>query len=70
MKDFIGQVVENNSSCKDCDLKTRIAGFIITFLLGFILQIMSFGALGGLLLGQAHWFAFLYTAGNITSICS
>ena len=70
MKDFIGQVAENNSCCNKCDLKTRMIGFIITFLLGFILQIMSFGALGGVILGQAHWFAFLYTAGNIASISS
>ncbi len=70
MKDLIGTVVVNNSCCPDCTLKTRIIGFVITFILGFILLILSFGALGGVFLGQVGWFAILYSLGNITALCS
>ena len=70
MKDFIGGVVENNSCCSKCDLKTRMIGFFVTFFMGICLLFMSFGALGGLFLGNVGWFAFLYTAGNIASISS
>ncbi len=71
MKEVIANaVVENSSCCPKCDIKTRVIGFIITFFLGFILMMMSFGALGGLVIGQVNWFAFLNTLGNITSLCS
>lgn len=67
---IVNAVIENKSCCPKCSLQTRIVGFVITFLLGFIITIMSFGALGGVFLGQVTWFAFLYTVGNITSLCS
>jgi hypothetical protein len=68
MKDLIGQVVQNPSCCPNLDLKTRIIGFIITFILGICLLIMSLGALGGVFLGGSAWFALLYTSGNLTSL--
>jgi hypothetical protein len=70
MKNFIGQIAENPSCCPDCDLKTRIGGFIITFILGIALLFMSLGSLGAVFLGGTKWFAFLYTLGNITSLSS
>jgi hypothetical protein len=70
MKDFIGQISQNPSCCPELDLKTRIIGFTITFLLGIALLFMSLGALGGVFLGSPTWFAFLYTLGNITSLCA
>ena len=70
MKDFIGQIAQNPSCCPDCDFKTRIAGFVITFILGICFLMMSFGALGGVFLGSPAWFALLYTVGNITSLSS
>ncbi len=70
MEKITNLVVENSSSCPTLDLKTRIVGFVITFLLGIIILFMSFGALGGLFLGQTTWFAILYTSGNITVICA
>ena len=70
MEDLIGKVVPNSSSCPDCTLKTRVIGFAITFILGFIILMMSLGALGGVFLGQVGWFAILYSLGNVTALCS
>lgn len=68
MKDFIGQIAQNPSCCPNLDLKTRIIGFSITFILGICLFFMSLGALGGVFLGSSSWFALLYTTGNLTSL--
>jgi hypothetical protein len=70
MNAITNALVENKSCCPECDFNTRIVGFIITFLIGIILSIMSFGALGGLFIGKATGFAILYSLGNITSLCS
>src|SRR5690349_17893376 len=70
MEKVINKITPNDSSCPKCDLQTRIIGFIITFLLGFILLFMSFGALGGVFLGAPSWFALLYSLGTITALCS
>lgn len=72
MKDLISQVVsgDNGSCCPKLDLKTRVIGFVITFILGVVLLIMSFGAFFGVLTGNVGTFAFLYSAGNITAISS
>ena len=70
MKEFIGIVKDqNNSCCPQLDLKTRIIGFIVTFILGCALTMFSFAFIGGALVGGTT-FATLYTLGNVCSLCS
>ncbi len=71
MEDFFLKATgqdENESIFPTLSLKERLIGFGICFLLGSIFQFLSMGSLGGLLLGHANKFAFLYTCGNIISI--
>ena len=73
MKDFIRQVsgvATNPSMCPDLDLKTRIIGFILSFIIGFVMMIGSIGQLFSLVLGGERWFAIWYTAGNIVCLSS
>jgi len=71
MKDFIEVVKDKDSSCcPDLDFKTRVIGFGITFIVGIVLLIMSFGAFGGLLSGTPGWFAFLYASGNTVALAA
>lgn len=60
---------QNNSCCPKLSLKTRIIGFFITFFLGIILIIMSFGSIFGVLAGGSS-FVIFFTLGNITTLCS
>ncbi len=70
MQEFVGVVTnQNGSCCPELDLKTRIIGFVITFIIGLAITIMSMFSLPSALLGSPT-FAILYTCGNITSICS
>ena len=71
MEDFFLKATgqdENESIFPTLSIKERLIGFGICFLLGSIFQFLSMGSLGGLLLGHANKFAFLYTCGNIISI--
>ena len=71
MEDFFLKATgqdENESIFPTLSLKERLIGFGICFLLGSIFQFLSMGSLGGLLLGHANKFAFLYTCGNIITI--
>ena len=71
MEDFFLKATgqdENESIFPTLSLKERLIGFAICFGLGSIFQFLSMGSLGGLLLGHANKFAFLYTCGNIISI--
>jgi hypothetical protein len=71
MEDFFLKATgqdENESIFPTLSLKERLIGFAICFGLGSIFQFLSMGSLGGLLLGHANKFAFLYTCGNIITI--
>lgn len=73
MKDFVSQISgfsPNPSMCPDLDLKTRILGFIITLILGFIMMIGSVAQIFSLVLGGQAWFAMWFTVGNIVSLSS
>ena len=73
MKDFIRQVsgvASNPSLCPDLDLKTRILGFILSFIIGIIMMMGSIAELFSLALGGQRWFAIWYTAGNIVCLSS
>lgn len=70
MKDLIGQVVDNPSCCPDLTLKQRVIGFAITFCLGLIITIVSFGSFGSIFVGGSTWFAVWYTLGNLVSVSS
>lgn len=73
MKDFIRQVsgvASNPSLCPDLDLKTRILGFILSFIIGIIMMMGSIAQLFSLALGGQRWFAIWYTAGNIVCLSS
>ena len=60
----------NPSLCPDLDLKTRIVGFLLTFILGIVMMFGSIAQLFSLALGGQRWFAIWYTAGNIVSLSS
>jgi hypothetical protein len=68
MRDVIS-VVRNDSCCPDLDIKTRMIGFIVCFIIGIAITILSFPFIAGGITGNPT-FAILYTLGNITSICS
>lgn len=73
MKDFIRQVsgvASNPSLCPDLDLKTRILGFILSFIIGVIMMMGSIAQLFSLALGGQRWFAIWYTAGNLVCLSS
>ena len=54
----------NSSMCPDLDLRTRILGFIISFIIGIFMMLSSISQLITLALGGQRWFAFWYTCGN------
>lgn len=60
----------NPSMCPDLDMKTRIIGFLLTFILGIVMMFGSIAQLFSLALGGQRWFAIWYTAGNIVSLAS
>lgn len=60
---------ENTSCCPKLSITTRITGFIITFLLGICITIGSLPSLFGAVVGGTT-FAWMYTLGNIVSLCS
>ena len=66
----ISGVATNPSMCPDLDLKTRIIGFILSFIIGFVMMLGSIGQLFSLVLGGERWFAIWYTAGNIVCLSS
>ena len=57
----------NTSCCPDLSLKTRIIGFIISFIIGIFMMISSISQLLTLALGGQRYFAVWYTIGN--SVC-
>ena len=63
----ISGVGPNPSMCPDLDLKTRIIGFIISFILGIFMMVSSISQLLTLVVGGQRWFAIWYTCGN--SVC-
>ena len=73
MKSFIRQVsgvASNPSLCPDLDLKTRILGFVISFILGIGMMIGSITQLFSLAFGGQRWFALWYTTGNAVCLSS
>ena len=60
----------NNSMCPDLDLKTRIIGFIISFVVGMFMMISSISQLFTLAIGGQRWFAVWYTCGNCVCLSS
>lgn len=68
MRDLVS-VVRNDSCCPDLDIKTRMIGFIVCFILGIAITILSLPMIAGGITGSPM-FAVLYTLGNITSISS
>lgn len=73
MKDFVSQLSglsPNPSMCPDLDLQTRILGFIITLILGFIMMIGSVAQIFSLVLGGQAWFAMWFTVGNVVCLSS
>ncbi len=66
----ISGVASNPSMCPDLDLKTRIIGFIISFIIGIFMMISSISQLFTLALGGQKWFAIWYTAGNLVCLSS
>jgi hypothetical protein len=73
MQDFLGtltgQPPANDSCFPTLSLKERLIGFAICFGIGLLIQFLSMGSLVGLLVGKASKFAFMYTLGNIISLC-
>ena len=63
-------VSSNTSLCPDLDLKTRIIGFIISFVIGIFMMISSISQLFTLALGGQRWFAIWYTCGNCVCLSS
>ena len=63
-------VSSNTSMCPDLDLKTRIIGFIISFVIGIFMMISSISQLFTLALGGQRWFAVWYTCGNCVCLSS
>ena len=63
-------VSSNNSLCPDLDFKTRIIGFIISFIIGIFMMISSVSQLLTLALGGQRWFAVWYTLGNCVCLSS
>jgi hypothetical protein len=69
MNDFIGNTATKDSCCPELSWKTRIIGFIICFLVGMALIIMSIGQIFGVLVGSTT-FALFWTLGNIVTLSS
>ena len=63
-------VSSNTSLCPDLDLKTRIIGFIISFVVGIFMMISSVSQLFTLAIGGQKWFAIWYTCGNAVCLSS
>ena len=63
-------VSSNSSMCPDLDFKTRIIGFVISFVLGIFMMISSISQLFTLALGGQRWFAIWYTCGNCVCLSS
>ena len=66
----ISGVASNHSMYTDLDIKTRIIGFIISFIVGIFMMISSISQLLTLALGGQRWFAVWYTCGNIVCLSS
>ena len=66
----ISGVATNPSCCPDLDLKTRIIGFILSFIIGIFMMISSISQLLTLALGGQRYFAIWYTCGNTVCLSS
>ena len=60
----------NSSMCPDLDWKTRVIGFILSFVIGIFMMMSSISQLLTLALGGQKWFAIWYTCGNIVCLSS
>jgi hypothetical protein len=73
MQEFLGTLTGQPPSNESCfpslSLKERLIGFGICFGVGLLIQFLSMGSLLGLIVGKANKFAFMYTLGNIISLC-
>ena len=65
----VQKVITKDSACPSMPVKHRIAGFIVCFILGFALSILStvLFIIGSL---EAYKFAILFSLGNICSLLS
>ena len=63
-------VSSNSSMCPELDYKTRIIGFLISFVVGIFMMISSVSQLLTLAMGGQRWFAFWYTCGNCVCLSS
>ena len=66
----ISGVASNPSMCPDLDIKTRIIGFILSFIIGVFMMISSISQLITLAIGGQRWFAVWYTCGNVVCLSS
>ena len=66
----ISGVASNPSCCPDLSLKTRILGFILSFIIGIFMMISSISQLLTLALGGQRYFAIWYTCGNAVCLSS
>ena len=60
----------NSSMCPDLDFKTRILGFLLTFIIGVIMMIGSIKQLFTLAFTGQRFFAIWYSIGNIVCLAS
>mmetsp|Transcript_54347 Transcript_54347/g.174254 ORF Transcript_54347/g.174254 Transcript_54347/m.174254 type:complete len:259 (-) Transcript_54347:42-818(-) len=59
-----------SACCPQLGFKQRLFGCICCFLLGQLVQFLSFGAATGIFLGHPGRFAFLYTLGNMVMLAA
>ena len=60
---------EGNESCFPAlSYQERLIGFGFCFVLGTLIQFLSFGSIFGVLVGSPTKFAITYTLGNILSL--
>lgn len=73
VKSYYSQItggITNSSLCPELDLKTRIIGFVLSFIIGVFMLILSLSQLFTIALGGARIFAMWYTAGNVVCLSS
>ena len=66
----ISSMTTNSSMCPDLDFKTRILGFLLTFIIGVIMMIGSIKQLFTIAFSGQRFFAVWYSLGNIVCIAS
>mmetsp|Transcript_34916 Transcript_34916/g.31442 ORF Transcript_34916/g.31442 Transcript_34916/m.31442 type:complete len:162 (-) Transcript_34916:25-510(-) len=60
--------VKNDSMFPDLTFKERMYGFAACFIIGWLIDLFSFGSIFGLFTGSPTKFAITFTLGNIVSL--